>query len=248
MFLVSVTHRITRLERAVLSSWQHEDQGLAIKKHGWGRSGLHLCKTSITENVSSPGVQTERMMAVVIRLGGWAPRVLAILSLTVAQQTPFLHPGSSGKTNYGSSLVVWPWGPAYHSDLPMEALQGALLTRYPTRSHQSLLEHLLGSGEGCLRRDSHMRHHAHPFPGAAIRSPHWTGGGDGDIEVCVIHVVGLWRLAAPTGHFPDDQSAAQTLHDIGEFLCRTGCYTAGQNDHSLLGAIAFTCKREGTSR
>lgn len=61
-------------------------------------------------------------------------------------------------------------------------------------------------------------------------------------------MVGLRRLAAPAGRLPDDQCSAQPLHDVGEFLCGAGGQTAGQNDHALLGAIAFTCKIQDPSK
>ena len=132
--------------------------------------------------------------------------------------------------------------------LPVVALAAATQAGAAPRSQRSVLEHLLGSGEGGICRNSHVRYHSHPFPGAAICSPHRAGGGDGDVQVSVVHVVGLWWLAAPTGHLPDDQGSAQPLHDVGEFLCGAGSQTAGQNDHTLLGAIAFTCKIQDPSK
>lgn len=150
---------------------------------------------------------------------------------TGAQWAPLLPLRASGRTTGWSALAMWPGGPVH---------PGA-----PPRPRQSVLEHLLGSGEGSLSRDGHMGHHAHPFPGAAIRSPHRTGRGDGDVEMGVIYVVGLWWLAAPTGHLPNDQCPAQPLHDVGKFLRGAGRQGAGQNGHVLLGAVAFTWKTEG---
>lgn len=112
----------------------------------------------------------------------------------------------------------------------------------PLHPQLVVLEHLLGPGESLFCRDNHMGCHPHPFPGAAIRGPHRTGRGDSEVEVGVIHVVGLWWLATPAGHLPDDQGPAQPLHDVGELLRSAGRHTAGQNDHALLGAIAFTWK------
>lgn len=149
---------------------------------------------------------------------------------TRAQQVPFLPLKASGRTTCWSALGVWLGGPA-----PPGA---------PPRPQQSVLEHFLGSVEGSFSRNSHMGHHAHPFPGTAIHSPHRAGRGDGDVEMSVIHVVSLWWLAAPAGHFPDYQRPAQLLHDVGKFLRGAGCQRAGQNGHVLLGAIAFPWETE----
>lgn len=89
-----------------------------------------------------------------------------------------------------------------------------------------------------------MRCHPHPFPGTAIRGTHRASCGDGDVEVGVIHVVGLWWLAASTGHFTNDQRPAQPLHDVSKFLSGTGCHTTGEDGHTLLGTIAFTWRTE----
>lgn len=196
----------------------------------------------------SLGVQTARPLAVVKRWTGRAPMLLPTPSLTGAQRPLSCPWGHSGRTRCLSALGVWPRGPAHPGALAKEALPRSLLAWAMLRLQQSVPECVLGSGEGHFRGDSHVGHHAHSFPGAAICSPHRAGCGDGDVEVGVIHVVGLWGLAPPAGHLPDNQCPAQPLHDVGELFRSTGRHTAGQNDHTLLGAVAFTCRREGPSR
>lgn len=90
----------------------------------------------------------------------------------------------------------------------------------------------------------HVWRHPSSLPRDAISGDDWSRGGDGDVEVGVIHMICLGGMAPTTCHFSNDISSAQSFHDMHKLLCSPSSHSTGDDYQTLLWAISLTCKRQ----